>query len=126
MIAQRHRFHGHNKIDSVYRRGMTLRGTMLNLKYVPGNGSRDFRAAVVVSKKVSKSAVVRNRIRRRLYELLRQYDTNRLKGGELVFVVYSEQLAHIEADKLRAAVHDLLGRAVQSTTTDGAHAIVKP
>lgn len=126
MIAQRYRFHGHNKIDSVYRRGMTQRGNMLNLKYVPGNGSRDFRSAVVVSKKVSKSAVVRNRIRRRIYELLRQYDTDGLKGGELVFVVYSEQLAHIEADKLRATVHDLLGRAVQSTTADRAHAIVKP
>ena len=125
MIAQRHRFHGHNTIDSVYRRGMTLRGNTLNLKYVPGNGSRSFRAAVVVSKKVSKSAVVRNRIRRRIYELVREYDTTGLGGGELVFVVYAEQLAHIEAHKLRAAVHDLLGRAVQSTTTDSAHAIVK-
>ncbi len=125
MIAQRHRFHGHNKIDSVYRRGTTLRGNMLNLKHVPGNGSRDFRAAVVVSKKVSKSAVVRNRIRRRIYELIREHETSKLNGAELVFVVYSEQLAHIEPDKLRAMVHDLLGRAAQSTTSGGAHAIVK-
>lgn len=40
------------------------------MKYVPSKGE-DFRLAVVVSKKVSKSAVKRNRIRRRVFEKFR-------------------------------------------------------
>lgn len=111
MIAQKYRFHGHNKIDSVYRRGTTLRGSLINLKCVPGSTNRPFRAAVVVSKKVSKSAVMRNRIRRRIYELLREYDTTPLAGAELVFIVYSDTLASLESPRLKAAVHDLLSRA---------------
>ncbi len=112
MIAQKNRFHGHNKVDSVYRRGSTLRGSLISLKYVPGTGQRPFRAAVVVSKKVSKSAVVRNRIRRRIYELVRQFDSQPLMGSELVFIVYSDQLASLESARLKAGVHDLLHRAI--------------
>jgi ribonuclease P protein component len=115
VIAQKHRFHGHNKIDSVYRRGQTLRGSLLNLKYVPGSNGRPFRAAIVVSKKVSKSAVVRNRIRRRIYELVREFDTSPLVGSELVFIVYSDALASLESPRLKAGVHDLLHRAIVST-----------
>jgi ribonuclease P protein component len=117
MIAQKHRFHGHNKVDSVYRRGVTLRGSLLNLKYVPGNGSRPFRVAVVVSKKVHKSAVVRNRIRRRIYEIVREFDTATLIGSELVFIVYSDQLASLESARLKAGVGDLLQRATTSTAS---------
>lgn len=115
MIAQKNRFRGHNSVDSVYRRAMTLRGSLINLKYVPGTSSRPFRVAVVVSKKVSKLAVVRNRIRRRIYELVREFDTRALDGSELVFIVYSDQLASLESQRLKAGVHDLLQRAIVST-----------
>ncbi len=118
MIAQKNRFRGHNSVDSVYRRAMTLRGSLINLKYVPGKSSRPFRVAVVVSKKVSKSAVVRNRIRRRIYELVREFDTTPLAGSELVFIVYSDQLASLESQRLKAGVHDLLQRAIVSTNTN--------
>lgn len=121
MIAKRYRFHGHNKIDSVYRRGVNLRGSLMNLKHVPGNNARPYKAAVVVSKKVHKSAVVRNRIRRRIYELVREYQTP--ISGELVFIVYSEQLATLESSRLKAVVYDLLARTTpkaRANTTDGA------
>ena len=124
MIAQTHRFHGHNKIDAVYRRSQTLRGNLMNLKYTTGNGQRPYRAAVVVSKKVSKSAVVRNHIRRRLYEIIRQFDGAPLVGTELVFIVYSDQLASLESARLKAAAHDLLHRATNSTNRDDQRAII--
>jgi ribonuclease P protein component len=126
MIAQKNRFRGHNSVDSVYRRATTFRGSLINLKFVPSRGNelvsktteRPFRAAVVVSKKVSKSAVVRNRIRRRIYELVREFDTTPLVGSELVFIVYSDQLASLESQRLKAGVHDLLQRAIVSTNTN--------
>lgn len=124
MIAQVHRFHGHNKIDAVYRRSQTLRGNLMNLKYTTANGQKPYRAAVVVSKKVSKSAVVRNRIRRRLYEIIREFDESALAGHELVFIIYSEQVAHLESDRLRATANDLLHRAVNNTNRGDSRAII--
>ena len=48
--------------------------------------------AVVVSKKVLKSAVGRNKIRRRMYEALRLNLDNIPKGVDYVFVVYSSDV----------------------------------
>jgi ribonuclease P protein component len=130
MIAQAFRFRGHNSVDKVYRRSQTLRGSLLNLKFTVEPGRRPYKAAVVVSRKVSKSAVVRNRIRRRIYEIIRQFngDQDQLASRQLVFIVYSDQLASLESDRLRAAVCDLLKRAItgnESTVSSTGHGIVK-
>lgn len=124
MIAQNHRFHGHNKVVAVYRRSQTLRGNLLIMKYTTG-GSRPYRAAVVVSKKVSKSAVVRNRIRRRIYEVVRQFSPAALDGHELVFIVYSNHIASLESPRLKAAIHDLLQRATSGTNRGSGRAIIE-
>lgn len=63
---------------------------------------------MVVSRQVSPSAVVRNRIRRRLYEVLRQTDPQLTVGRDLVFTVFSDQLASLDATKLRGLVIELL------------------
>jgi ribonuclease P protein component len=67
--------------------------------------------AVVVSRKVSKSAAVRNRIRRRIYEQVRARQAHIPAGTDLVLTVYSEQLADADTDKLAAAIDDLLKKA---------------
>lgn len=67
------------------------------------------RIAVVVSKKVHKSAVVRNRIRRRLYELARTYaKTEGVSFGSVIIVVQNDTVASIAADTLREEVTGLL------------------
>ena len=67
MIARAHRFHGHNSLRYVYGRGKIIRGQFFSLKYALNSKRRRYRAAVVVSRKVHKSAVVRNRIRRETF-----------------------------------------------------------
>ena len=74
MLIRAHRFHGYNSLRGVYGRGQTLRASLLNLKYQWREPNRPYRVAVVVSRKVSKSAVVRGRIRRRIYEIVRQQE----------------------------------------------------
>lgn len=66
MLARLFRFHGHNTVPKVYRQGKVVRSQHLALKFVHADDAAT-KVAVVVSKKVHKSAVVRNRIRRRLY-----------------------------------------------------------
>ncbi len=113
MIALRHRFHGHGGLRGVYQRGQSIRGPMMNLRFVHRDPGRPYRVAVVVSRKVSKSAVVRNRIRRRIYELVRTSDKDVTPGTDLVFTVFDEQLAKLESAKLQTIVSGLLSKTAR-------------
>lgn len=102
MIGKTHRFHGRRAIGRVYRSGQTVRGAYYALKYAKNPRSQGYRAAVVVSRKVHKSAVVRNRIRRRVYESLRLFEDRMGEPQDLVFLVYSSEVADIAFEKLQA------------------------
>jgi ribonuclease P protein component len=111
MIGVAHRFHGYNSLRGVYQRGQNIRGPLVSLKFGPRGPGRPYRVAVVVSRKVSKSAVVRNRIRRRIYEIVRQAGADITPATDLVFTVFDEQVAGLEAPKLQAMVGELLEKA---------------
>lgn len=114
MITQRHRFHGQASLARVYQHGSTARATSFNGKYLWRDERRPYRVAVVVSKKVSKSAVVRNRIRRRMYELVRQLDPPLPNGLDFVIMVYSEDVADQPHDQLQTALTSLLQKAYRT------------
>jgi ribonuclease P protein component len=110
MIARKNRFHGHNALNYTYRQGKTARTAHCSLRYVANGRRQTYRAAIVVSKKLSKSAVVRNRIRRRLYEQVRglvpvsaRYD--------LVLTAFSEQLATMPEKDINKTISGLLQTA---------------
>jgi ribonuclease P protein component len=141
MIGRKHRFHGHNSLRFVYGNGRTVRCSLGALKFAPNSRRQTYRAAVVVSKKNSKSAVVRNRIRRRIYEVIR-LNTPETCALDMVFTVFSDQLADAPVEQLQKTIIGLLQEAgvVQGTkhATTGAtqdkkqrkptgdHGIVKP
>lgn len=123
MIARSNRFHGHASLHFVYRHGRSVRGALIALKYAPNRRRQVYRAAVVVSKKVNKSAVVRNRIRRRVYEQIRSLSPLLQEPYDLVFTVFSEEVAGLASDKLAATLKDLLKQArVISVETRHRHA----
>lgn len=136
MLAQKHRFHGYGSLKGVYSRGQGFRGSLISVKFI-GDSSRQnkakaYRVAVVVSKKVHKSAVVRNRIRRRLYELVRMADTQPQPGTDVIFTVFSEQVAELESAKLKTMIDELLkkvtdqvNQAANSDKTSVKHDIVE-
>ncbi|MES2971830.1 MAG: ribonuclease P protein component [Patescibacteria group bacterium] len=101
MISRVHRFHGHGSLRFVYQHGQTVRGPMTALKYSLNKKRPSYRLAVVVSKKISKSAVKRNRIRRRLYEAFRAYEPLLSGPYDIVITVFSDSLATIPADQLQ-------------------------
>lgn len=72
MLAYKNRFHGHSSLRFVYKNGRVSRSRIATVKAVRNKYRRDPRVAVVISKKVIKSAVGRNRIRRRIYEIIRR------------------------------------------------------
>lgn len=111
MISKINRFHGHNSLNAVYKHGRAVSGTNLSVKYLASRPNRRCRVAVVVSRKVNKSAVVRNRIRRRIYENMRKYMELTARPYDIVINVYSDQLATMPADELQEMLLGLLEKA---------------
>lgn len=111
MINRVHRFHGHGSLRYVYQHGQTVRGPLTALKYILNGRRQTYRLAVVVSKKISKSAVVRNRIRRRLYEAVRMHEPELTQPYDMVITVFHEQLATLPPEELRLLVRAQLRQA---------------
>ncbi len=78
MLAREHRLRLPRDIDRVFKRGRYGGAENLSIKALDTGG--DNRAVVIVAKKVSKKAVIRNRIRRRLIEILAA-DWQRISPG---------------------------------------------
>ena len=111
MISATHRFHGRNSLRYVYQRGKTVRGPELALRFAYNNRCKSYRVAVVVSRKVSKSAVVRNRIRRRVYEIVRSKGDSITEPYDLIFTIYDESAAQKPHAQLKQSVLGCLERA---------------
>lgn len=128
MLSSLHRFHGLNSLSYAYKHGQVVRGAQLALKYTLNKRRQTYRASVVVSRKVDKSAVVRNRIRRRIYEIIRTYAEQIQQPYDLVFTAYSSQLADLDHKTLTKLVGDSLKRAGVLTPPTNAtpHGIVNP
>lgn len=95
----------------MYRKGNTVRGPLISLKYVQNARREQYRLAVVVSKKVHKSAVVRNRIRRRLYEAVRLLEDQITEPYDIVITVFHDGVATMPSDELKKMVFAQLKQA---------------
>ncbi len=111
MLQQRYRFHGYGGLRYLYRHASAERSRLLTVKYVANRRRRMPRIAVVVSKKVHKSAVGRNRIRRRIYEILRQHVPYFTGVYDVALIITSSEVLTAPHDELALVVKNLLVRA---------------
>lgn len=111
MISNRHRFHGYRALGMVYRFGQASRGPVFSLKVRKNDRRRSWRASVVVGRKINKSAVVRNRIRRRLYEALRGLDEQLKEPYDIVVSVYSDSVKDMKFSELKGQLKKQLREA---------------
>lgn len=111
MLAQRFRFHGHGSLRYVYRNGQAIRSRLVTLKYVKNKRRKHSRYTVVVSKKVLKLAVGRNRIRRRIYEIVRHH-MDRVDGVyDMALLVFSSEVATMDYKELEDNIVNQLKEA---------------
>ena len=111
MLSSTRRFHGYSSLNWAYRHGESIRDQQITLKYALNTRRQTYRAAVVVSRKVSRSAVIRNRIRRRVYEVIRAHEKD-IKGSfDLIFNIYSAELVSLSNEELNNLIAGLLKRA---------------
>lgn len=110
MLTQKFRFHGHGSLRWVFRKGQTVRRRHLLLRYTTNPHRKHPRVAVIVSRKVFKSAVKRNRVRRRLFEIVRHRFDLIPVGTDLVITVFSGDVLDLPADQLSQEVTSLLAQ----------------
>ncbi len=126
MISRQHRFHGLGSLRNVYKYGQNIKGPLLSLRFNKNPRRQQYRCAVIVSRKVHSSAVVRNRIRRRVYEVVRSIEPQITHAYDLIFTVYNDQLAQMEAAKLKNQIKDLLSQAKILTDAKAEHDMIEP
>ncbi|HLA49521.1 MAG TPA: ribonuclease P protein component [Candidatus Saccharimonadales bacterium] len=111
MISRQHRFRGYSSLKYVYKNGTIVRGPLFAVKAIENPKRGSYRLAVVVSRKVNKSAVARNRIRRRLYEAVRQLEADILRPYDIVLTVFHSSVLEEPAQSLAAQVKKQLSEA---------------
>lgn len=113
MLNKKYRFHSRGGVRYTYQKGKTIRTPLISLVF--NENSRGFRRfAVVVSKKVEKTAVGRNRIRRRVYEAIRLEFSAYEKPMDYIFVIYNKSLMDLPFLELRELVRSLLEESSHS------------
>ena len=90
MISRAHRFHGYGSLRYVYRSGRTTRGPLFSVTSVLNPRRQRYRAAVVISRKVHKSAFGRNKMRRQLYEIIRELEPKINQPYDIVLTVFHD------------------------------------
>lgn len=111
MLTKHHRFHGHGSLRYVYKNGQAVRSHFMTIKSIDNPRRKHSRFAIVISKKVLKSAVGRNRIRRRIYEVVRNELPHISSPHDVVVMVFSSELLSMANDELIATVHQLFEQA---------------
>jgi ribonuclease P protein component len=108
MIANTNRFHGQNGLMYVYRKGQTIRTKHCAAKFVVNQRASTYRIAVVISKKNARTAPLRNRIRRRIYEQMRLLAPQYLANQDVVVTVFDAELAVCPGQEIVDLAHRLL------------------
>ena len=111
MLRASLRFHGHGSLKFLYKNAEAYRSRYMTVKVIANPHRISSRFSVVVSKKVHKSAVGRNRIRRRLYEVVRQ-ELPRLNGVyDVALIVTSGETLFADHTELQATIREAFTQA---------------
>ena len=110
MLNKKFRFHSRGGVRYVYQHGKTVRSSKMSLVFCD-NARKYTRFAVVVSKKVEKSAVLRNRIRRRVYEIIRKNLDKIPKERDYIVVIFSRDVLNMKYME----VEKILGELVEES-----------
>ena len=91
-----------------------MRGQYFGIKTVK-NRQNTYRVAVVVSKKVAKSAPKRNRIRRRVYEAVRLLAPKYLTNQDVIINIYDDKFLELPFDQILKSVERQLKEVASSS-----------
>ncbi|MFA5131579.1 MAG: ribonuclease P protein component [Patescibacteria group bacterium] len=88
MLEKKNRIRHDKEFDRVFKTGQSFYGKVLGLK-TAANSLEYNRFGILVSLKVSKKAVIRNKIKRQIRSIISKEMTNMRGGKDIVIVVFS-------------------------------------
>ena len=109
MLPPQNRLKKSREIAKVYKKGVYGGAGILSVKAAKF-GKTDSRLVVIVAKKISKKAVVRNRIRRRIVEIMRQ-EWGTVAPGYDIIITAHQDISKIPRPDLESATIKALKRA---------------
>jgi len=89
MLPTKNRLKKKKDFEKILKEGRSVKWDGLALKYY-SNSFKESRFGIIVSKRVSKRAVVRNKIKRRIREILRRELKKIKKGQDIILFVFPE------------------------------------
>ena len=87
MLPKNNRLKKKKYFENIFKRGRSVKEDLLSFKWRP-NGLKVSRFGFIVSQKVSKKATVRNKIKRRLREILKLNLPRLEKGIDGIFIAF--------------------------------------
>ena len=108
MLARRNRLRKSRDIQRVSKQGRLAAGAFITVR-TQANRFQLIRCAVVISKKVDKRAVVRNRCRRRVQEILRTH-LSELQGGSDILIYIRKDISDLSVAEIQSEVLNTLKR----------------
>jgi ribonuclease P protein component len=113
MLPKQQRFHTQGSVRRVMQHGQPVRGRHMMIRSIDSKHPAS-RIAVVVSKKVYKSAVKRNRIRRRIYNIVRHEIAHTTQVKDMTITVFSPEILLIDFPSLEKELKLLFQTSIKS------------
>jgi len=108
MLPKENRLKKEKEFEAVFKGGRTIRGKSVFLKYL-FNGTDKTRVGFVVSKKISKLAVERNKAKRRMRDIVRLKKGN-LKDGLSIVIVSLPPIKGMAYKEIKEDLENLLSK----------------
>jgi ribonuclease P protein component len=108
MLPKENRLKKEKEFEAVFKGGRTLKGKSVFLRYLI-NGTDKTKVGFVVSKKISKLAVERNKAKRRMREIVR-LRKNSLKDGLSIVIVSLPQIKGMTYQEIKEDLGNILSK----------------
>jgi ribonuclease P protein component len=97
--------------DEIYARHKRYPGRFFNLLVCDGENRQTCLVAIIISKRVDKRAVVRNKIKRRVRAFLREWEHN-LPEQKKMLIIAKPEAVEVGWESIRTDLEDILARVV--------------
>lgn len=106
MLKKENRLRHTKDIENVWKNGKTIAGKLVFLKIIK-NKKNISRFGFIVSSKISKKAVIRNKIKRQLREIIR-HNLDKIKTGIDVTIIAKQEIINKEYQEIKNDFENLL------------------
>ncbi|PLX20432.1 ribonuclease P protein component [Candidatus Parcubacteria bacterium] len=104
MFAQKNRISKQRDFDKIFKKGKTIKNGFFKI-FILSNNLKYNRYSIIISKKVSKSAFIRNKIKRTIRKEILNFNLNN-HGKDILINTYPT--IHTDKDEIKREINNIL------------------